>query len=66
MRTLRSESKHDKRGSYLYIDNFEVQISSKEKEILRHLKPSELMIRMLTGQLDVWLRKVLKPSSTKS
>lgn len=44
-----------RRGSFIYFKDKEIQISSKEKELLKHFKTNELLLRVLTGQLDAWL-----------
>lgn len=44
-------------GSFIYFKDREIQISSKEKELLKHFKTNELLLRMLTGQLDAWLKE---------
>lgn len=46
-------------GSYVYFNDVEIQISSKEKELIQHLNANELLLRMLTGQLDSWLKALM-------
>lgn len=57
-----SNSEH-KRGVFVYVKEKEVQISSKEKELLKFIKPNELVLRMLTGQIDSWLSHLMEEQS---
>lgn len=47
-------------GAYVYFNDVEIQISSKEKELIQHLNANELLLRMLTGQLDSWLKALMR------
>mmetsp|Transcript_9385 Transcript_9385/g.8288 ORF Transcript_9385/g.8288 Transcript_9385/m.8288 type:complete len:114 (-) Transcript_9385:65-406(-) len=52
---IRKEKKRS--GDFVYFKDREIQISKKEKEVFKHFEKNELLLRMLTGQIDSWLMK---------
>jgi len=55
-----------KEGAFVYFGGLEIQISAKEKEILKYLKPNEMLLRLLTGQMDSWVSQKIQKSKTCS
>mmetsp|Transcript_22587 Transcript_22587/g.22426 ORF Transcript_22587/g.22426 Transcript_22587/m.22426 type:complete len:116 (+) Transcript_22587:284-631(+) len=45
-----------KPGSFIYFKDKEIQISEKEKQLLKHFESNQLLLGMLTGQIDSWLK----------
>lgn len=56
---LNKDAPSHKTGSYIYFKEKEIQISEKEKELLKRLNANELLLRMVTGQIDQWLKSML-------
>ena len=55
--------KHKQSGSFIFFNDREIQISSKEKELLKYFKTNQLVLRMLTGQLDSWFKDLSNKDS---
>jgi hypothetical protein len=62
---VNADSKSHQSGSYIYFKEKEIQISEKEKELLKRLNANELLLRMVTGQIDQWLKSMLVKSHSQ-
>ncbi|CAI2373204.1 unnamed protein product [Moneuplotes crassus] len=47
-----------KAGFFIYFKDKEIQISSKEKELFKNFQSNQLLLGMLTGQVDSWLKEM--------
>ena len=63
---VNSDSGSHRSGSYIYFNEKEIQISEKEKELLKRLDANELLLRMVTGQIDQWLKSMLTKSHSQN
>ena len=57
---LQPNGDRPKEGAYVFIKDKEIQISQKEKELLKHLKINELLLNMLTGKIDGWMQNMMR------
>ncbi len=57
------EPKGKKNGFFIYFQDKEIQISSKEKELFKNFQSNQLLLGMLTGQIDSWLNEMNNKAS---